>query len=47
MEFAVGDHVFVKVSPRKGAIRFGRKGKLAQRFIGSFEILHRVGEVAY
>ena len=36
LEFTVGDHVFVKVSPWKGAIHFGRKGKLAPRFIGPF-----------
>ena len=47
LEFMVGDHVFVKVSPRNGAFCFGRKGKLAPRFIGPFEILQRVGEVAY
>ena len=47
LEFVVGDDVFVKVSPRKGTFRFGRKGKLAPRFIGPFEILQRVGEVAY
>ena len=39
MEFAVGDHRFMKVSPHKGAIHFGRKGKLAPRFIGPFEVL--------
>ena len=43
----VGDNVFVKVSPRRGAIRFSRKGKLALRFIGPFEVLQRDGEVAY
>ena len=47
LDFLVDDHVFVKVSPRKGAFRFGRKGKLASRFIGPFEILQWVGEVAY
>ena len=45
--FQVGDHVFLRVSPRKGVFRFGKKGKLAPRYIGSFEILQRVGEVAY
>ncbi|GAB2271985.1 hypothetical protein Dimus_038943 [Dionaea muscipula] len=47
LEFAVGDHVFLKVSPRRGFSRFGKGGKLAPRYIGPFEILQRVGEVAY
>ena len=47
LEFAVGDHVFLKVAPMKGVMRFGKKGKLSPRFIGPFEILDRVGTVAY
>ena len=47
LEFKVGDWVFLKVVPRKGIFRFGKKGKLAPRFIGPFEIIRRVGEVAY
>ena len=47
LEFDVGDHVFLKVSPRKGVMRFGKQGKLSPRFIGPFLILERVGEVAY
>ncbi|XP_069151917.1 uncharacterized protein [Solanum lycopersicum] len=42
-----GDHVWLRVSPMKGVMRFGKKGKLSPRFIGPFEILSRVGEVAY
>jgi len=38
-EFNVGDHVFLKVSPLKGSVRFGQKGKLTPRFIRPFEIL--------
>jgi hypothetical protein len=47
LEFEVGDHVFLRVSPKKGLVRFRRGGKLAPRFIGPFQILSRVGEVAY
>ncbi|GKA50150.1 putative reverse transcriptase domain-containing protein, partial [Tanacetum coccineum] len=47
LEFQVGDHVMLKVSPWKGVVRFGKKGKLAPRFVGPFEILDRIGLVAY
>ncbi|CAL8089942.1 unnamed protein product [Prunus armeniaca] len=47
LSFNVGDYVFLKVSPRRGVKRFGKTGKLALRFIGPFEILERIGEVAY
>ncbi|GJS15317.1 putative reverse transcriptase domain-containing protein [Tanacetum coccineum] len=47
LEFEVGDRVMLKVSPWKGVIRFGRKGKLAPRYVGPFEILKRIGLVAY
>ena len=47
LEFAVGDHVFFKVSPMKDVMRFGKKGKLSPRYIGPFEIIGRVGAVAY
>ena len=47
LEFEVGDYVFLKVSPMKSVIRFGRKGKLIPRFVGPFEILERVGTFAY
>ncbi|GJX07154.1 putative reverse transcriptase domain-containing protein [Tanacetum coccineum] len=47
LEFEVGDRVMLKVSPWKGVIRFGKKGKLAPRFVGPFEILERIGPVAY
>jgi len=47
LEFQVGDRVLLKVSPWKGTIRFGKRGKLSPRYIGPFEILARVGPVAY
>lgn len=47
LDFEVGDHVFLKVSSMKGVIHFGKKGKLTPRFIGPFQILDRVGMVAY
>ncbi|GJW68030.1 hypothetical protein Tco_0122454 [Tanacetum coccineum] len=47
LEFEVGDKVLLKVSPWKGVMRFGKKGKLAPRYVGPFEILERIGPVAY
>ena len=47
LEFEVGDHVFLKVMPERGVVRFGKRGKLSPRFIRPFEILERVGTVAY
>ena len=47
LEFEVGDHVFLKVMPKRGVVRFGKRGKLSPRFIGPFEILERVGAVEY
>ncbi|GJS59544.1 putative reverse transcriptase domain-containing protein [Tanacetum coccineum] len=46
-KFEVGDRVLLKVSPWKGVIRFGKRGKLAPRYVGPFEILERIGIVAY
>ncbi|GJU82516.1 putative reverse transcriptase domain-containing protein [Tanacetum coccineum] len=46
-QFEVRDHVLLKVSPWKGMIRFGKKGKLASRYVGPFEILERISPVAY
>ena len=47
LEFEVGDHVFLKVTPKRGVVRFDKHGKLSPRFIGPLEILERVGTVAY
>ena len=47
LEFEVEDHVFSKVIPKRGVVRFGKRGKLSPRFIGPFEILERIGTVAY
>ena len=47
IEFAVGGHVLLRLSPMKGVMRFGKMGKLSPRFIGPFEILERVWPMAY
>ena len=43
----MGDHVFLKVMPKRGVVRFGKRGKLSSRYIGPFEVLKMVGTVAY
>ena len=47
LEFEVADHVFLKVMPKRGVVRFDKRGKLALRYIEPFEILKRVNTVAY
>ncbi|GJX30597.1 putative reverse transcriptase domain-containing protein [Tanacetum coccineum] len=47
MEFEVGDKVMLKVSPWKGVVRFGKRGKLNPRFVGPFKVIKRVGGCAY
>ncbi|KAI3751318.1 hypothetical protein L2E82_22385 [Cichorium intybus] len=47
LEFQVGDKVLLKVSPWKGLVRFRKKGKLSPRYVGPFEIIERIGPVAY
>nr|CAD1837540.1 unnamed protein product [Ananas comosus var. bracteatus] len=47
LEFAVEDRVFLKVSPMRGVKRFGVREKLSPRYIGPYEVLERVGAVAY
>ena len=47
LEFKVGDHVFLKVMPKRGVVRFGKRGKLVLRYIGPFEVLERMGTIAY
>ena len=47
LEFEIGDHVFLKVMPKRGVVKFGKRGKLSPRFIGPFEILERVGMILY
>ena len=47
LEFEVEDRVFLKLSPWKGVVRFGKRGKLSPHYIGPFEIVDRIGPVAY
>ena len=47
IEYEVGDKVFLKVSPWRKVLRFGKKGKLSPRFIDPYEVLERIGPVAY
>jgi hypothetical protein len=47
MEFKVGDHVYLRVSPMKGVHRFGIKGKLAPRYIGPYPIIDKYGPTSY
>ncbi|GJS59543.1 putative reverse transcriptase domain-containing protein [Tanacetum coccineum] len=47
LEFEVGDQVLLKVSPWKSVVRFGKKGKLAPRYVGPFEIFERIVPIAY
>ncbi|KAL0319704.1 UNVERIFIED_CONTAM: Transposon Tf2-11 polyprotein [Sesamum radiatum] len=47
MEYEVGDKVFLKISPWKGILRFGRQEKLSPRYIGPYEIIERIEPLAY
>nr|GEU78721.1 putative reverse transcriptase domain-containing protein [Tanacetum cinerariifolium] len=47
MEFQVGDKFMLKVSPWKGVVRFGKRGKLNPRYVGPFKLLEKIGKVAY
>ena len=47
LEFEIGDHVFLKVMPKRGVVKFSKRGKLSPRYIGPFEGLERVGTIAY
>ncbi|GKD52085.1 hypothetical protein Tco_1281061 [Tanacetum coccineum] len=47
MDFQVGDRVMLKVSPWKGVVHFGKRGKLNPRYVGPFKVLEKVGSIAY
>ena len=47
IEFQVGDHVYIKVNPKKSSLRLGKYSKLAPKYCGPFEILAKVGSIAY
>jgi hypothetical protein len=46
-EFKVGEHVYLKVKPQKSSLKLGAYAKLAPRYCGPFEILERIGPIAY
>nr|AAT38734.2 Polyprotein, putative [Solanum demissum] len=47
LELEIGDWVFLKISPMKGVMRFGKKGKLSPQYVGPYQILKRIGKVFY
>ncbi|WMV41070.1 hypothetical protein MTR67_034455 [Solanum verrucosum] len=47
LQFEENDWIYLKISPMKGVMRFGKKGKLSPRYVGPYHILRRVGKVAY
>jgi hypothetical protein len=47
LEFDVGDHVYLQVSPMNGVCYFGIKGNLAPRYIGLYHIIHKYGSTSY
>src|SRR5574338_534509 len=47
VEYEVGDFVFIKISPMKNVMRFGKKGKLTPRYVGPYKMLERIGSLAY
>ena len=47
LEFEIGDQVFLKISPMKRVMRFGKKGKISPRYVGPYEVLQRIGKVSY
>ena len=47
LEFEVGDKVFLKVSPMRGMMRFGKMGTFSPQYIGPFKVIERIDEVAY
>ena len=47
IEYNVGDKVFLKISPWKGVLQFEKRGKLSRRYIGLYEVIERIGPIAY
>lgn len=47
LEFAIGDQVYVKILPMKGVVRFEKMEKLSPRYVGPYEVVEKIGVVAY
>ena len=47
LEFEESDKLYLKISPMKGVVSFGKKRKLSPHYVGPYQILQRVGNVAY
>ena len=47
LEFEIGDHVYLNISPMKGVMRFGKNRKSCPLYVGPYEVLQQIGKVSY